>query len=356
MRLSHNDWEQVSVFLQKLYAQTEAGAFRQTALDGLLKLIPSEHASYNEIDSRTNAAVLLMRPWVPEIFILAPQLETHLSEHPQLGYYRQSADRLAYQTTDFISLREFHQKGLYQDVYRHLDTEHQLACLLSDFGSAEDVGIALNRKLKKFSERDRAVLNHLRPHLVRARQNAAAISRAENQVQALTSTLDAVQAGLALVDHSGRVTWATPRVRQWLELYFPDSRNHPDRLPADMERWLQAQLGTLNQGTALTKAPAALVAHNQHSTLMVRFHSVQGATRLIFSEKCELLPAHRAREFGLTEREAEILHWTSEGKNSPEISLLLHISPRTVHKHMEHIFAKLGVETRLAAVRQISAG
>ena len=52
---------------------------------------------------------------------------------------------------------------------------------------------------------------------------------------------------------------------------------------------------------------------------------------------------------GLTEREAEVLGWVAEGKTNPEIGFILSISPRTVQKHLEHIFAKLGVETRTAA-------
>jgi hypothetical protein len=102
MRLSHSDWHQVSNFLQELYAQTEAAAFRQTVLTGLLRLIPCEHAGFNEINSRTNAAIIQRQPWVPEVFALAPQLEAHFNEHPQLNHYRQSADRQIYQTTDFF--------------------------------------------------------------------------------------------------------------------------------------------------------------------------------------------------------------------------------------------------------------
>jgi len=355
MGLSHNDWNQVSAFLPELYAQTDAVAFRQTVLAGLLRLIPCEHASYNEIDSRTNAVVMQMQPWVSEVFALAPLLEAHFDEHPQLNHYRQSADRHVYQTTDFLSLRQFRQKGIYQEVYRHLDTEHQLACVLSELGAAEDVGIGLNRKQKKFSDRDRTVLDYLRPHLIRARQNAIAITMAESRVQELTGALDAMTAGLALVDSAGLITWATPTARRWLERYFPLARKHPDQLPEALTRWLHAQQSALAKGTALTKPPVAFTAQQRHATLTVRFQSVPaGATRLIFTEKQDVLAADRARELGLTTRETEVLHWTSEGKNSPEIALLLRISPRTVHKHVEHILAKLGVENRLAAVRQVA--
>ena len=52
----------------------------------------------------------------------------------------------------------------------------------------------------------------------------------------------------------------------------------------------------------------------------------------------------------LTPREREVLHWLSTGKTDGEIAALLSLSPRTVQKHLEHIYVKLGVETRTAAV------
>ena len=51
----------------------------------------------------------------------------------------------------------------------------------------------------------------------------------------------------------------------------------------------------------------------------------------------------------LTAREAEVLYWVALGKTNPEIAGVLEMSPRTVNKHLEHIFTKLGVETRTAA-------
>jgi DNA-binding CsgD family transcriptional regulator len=52
---------------------------------------------------------------------------------------------------------------------------------------------------------------------------------------------------------------------------------------------------------------------------------------------------------GLTVREAEVLLWVSRGKKNREVSEILQISPRTVNKHLEQIFAKLGVENRASA-------
>jgi DNA-binding CsgD family transcriptional regulator len=52
----------------------------------------------------------------------------------------------------------------------------------------------------------------------------------------------------------------------------------------------------------------------------------------------------------LTDREREVLQWLSSGKTDRDIAQILAISPRTVHKHLQRIYEKLGVETRTAAV------
>jgi len=59
----------------------------------------------------------------------------------------------------------------------------------------------------------------------------------------------------------------------------------------------------------------------------------------------------------LTARESEVLRWLSTGKTDRDIGDILAISRRTVHKHLQRIYEKLGVETRTAAVvRAMSLG
>ena len=57
----------------------------------------------------------------------------------------------------------------------------------------------------------------------------------------------------------------------------------------------------------------------------------------------------RLVSLGLTPREAEVLYWISEGKSNHDIGVILSASPRTISKHVEHIFCKLNVENRTAA-------
>jgi DNA-binding CsgD family transcriptional regulator len=61
------------------------------------------------------------------------------------------------------------------------------------------------------------------------------------------------------------------------------------------------------------------------------------------------MPAALTAELGLTARESEVLSWLSKGKTNRDIAQILGLSPRTVDKHLEQIYAKLGVENRTAA-------
>jgi DNA-binding CsgD family transcriptional regulator len=66
------------------------------------------------------------------------------------------------------------------------------------------------------------------------------------------------------------------------------------------------------------------------------------------------------RKLQLTQREAEVLMWIARGKSNRDIAEILSLSPRTVNKHLEQIYAKLGVENRAAAaalaVRMLGVG
>jgi DNA-binding CsgD family transcriptional regulator len=69
-----------------------------------------------------------------------------------------------------------------------------------------------------------------------------------------------------------------------------------------------------------------------------------------FREEQEGKDIRRLQKLGLTPREADVLFWMTEGKRNSEIAIILGSSERTVDKHREHLFAKLGVDNRTSAV------
>ncbi len=76
--------------------------------------------------------------------------------------------------------------------------------------------------------------------------------------------------------------------------------------------------------------------------------------------KADFRSAAPLEALGLSPREAEILLWVAQGKSNAEVGMILKISAATVKKHLEHIYLKLGVESRnaasLCALERLAAG
>ena len=73
----------------------------------------------------------------------------------------------------------------------------------------------------------------------------------------------------------------------------------------------------------------------------------------MFEEKAASFSPNALIHLDLTQRESEVLCWVAQGKTNPEIGTILGISPRTVQKHLERIYVRLGVENRHAAMAMI---
>src|SRR5690606_29815745 len=70
---------------------------------------------------------------------------------------------------------------------------------------------------------------------------------------------------------------------------------------------------------------------------------------LVLEEKAPTAQPAALLTLGMTAREAEVLFWIAQGKSNPDIATILGAGLRTIHKHVENIFRKLGCETRAAA-------
>ena len=83
-------------------------------------------------------------------------------------------------------------------------------------------------------------------------------------------------------------------------------------------------------------------------TLVAQIGSNEILLRLVESDLGDEQAALRAK-LTLTQREAGVLLWVARGKSNRDIAEILTLSPRTVNKHLEQIYAKLGVENRTSA-------
>jgi DNA-binding NarL/FixJ family response regulator len=148
------------------------------------------------------------------------------------------------------------------------------------------------------------------------------------------------------VDDEGAISWLTPLATATIERLFPGWTPRDARLPEP----LAATVRHLQGANVPTGAQASLKLGE--SALECIFLRQTSADQWLFrlTERREG-DAERllAERHGLTSREAEVLVWISRGKQNREISEILHISPRTVNKHLEQIFEKMGVENRASA-------
>ena len=119
--------------------------------------------------------------------------------------------------------------------------------------------------------------------------------------------------------------------------------------PPDIVQWLRRNLRDAQRAIE----PPGLVAERNGRRLSIRLHQQTGASGDWLIVMREVSDAALIEAMGLalrlTQREAEVLYWVIKGKINRDIGDILGASPATVKKHLERVFAKLGVETRTAA-------
>jgi len=163
---------------------------------------------------------------------------------------------------------------------------------------------------------------------------------------ASAASLDATGRLMLATDASGSLLWCTPRAEEAISRVVP-GWSRRETLPPEVRVPVERLLLRGAAGASIRFEQAApggmlelvLVTRYRENEVLIRLNELnpgKDVDRLALS-------------LGLTRREAEVLLWVSYGKSSGDISEVLEISPRTVQKHLEHVYEKLGVETRSAA-------
>ncbi len=157
--------------------------------------------------------------------------------------------------------------------------------------------------------------------------------------------LDSAGSFLISIDRSGTVRWSTPQAMRLL-VSLVETGEEAARLPPGVVQPLLAA------AAAVAPEPVVMAPTSGAPSLEFRFVGTAGGDDLLFRvgphyarRSDEVL----AQRFALTAREAEVLLWIARGKANRDIGEILALSPRTVNKHLETIFAKLGVENRASA-------
>ncbi len=210
------------------------------------------------------------------------------------------------------------------------------------------VCIVLSRQTKDFSEGDRHLLLRLSPHLRQAHSNAQLLAQAQHRQRLLERGLNEEGRLVLEVSPEDRVLDGKQEVpaglRQWFTAAGAD-------WPNLLSRWVREQARTAVAEPEANPPEPLQIESPDDSRLSARFiaGSEQGLVLLTVVRKCDYRQAFA--KLSVTAQEREVLGWICEGKTNPEIATILSLCARTVHKHVQHIFEKLGLENRHQAQR-----
>ena len=345
-RLTRRDLATLVEFLEETYALTALDDFAAHLVRRLPGLVGSELTGYNEVNVRKRRTAFFLQPRAylrdsVEIF------NRYAHEHPLIRHHERTKDSAPTKISDFLTQRQFHRLGLYNEFFRPLGVEHQVAVTLHH---SPDLIVALsfNRTGRDFSERDRALLNALRPHLVQAYCNAELLTGLRRELALVVAGAEANGISVITLAPNGRIEEASPRAVDRLADYFGHSAVNGRWLPDAVRRWIRHQTGQRDPDE-MARPRAPMIVERDSLQLVLTLAGSTDRPLLLIQERRPPVDGRSLRGLGLTPREADVLAWVAQGKTDSETGTILGISPRTAGKHLEHIFQKLGVETRTAA-------
>jgi DNA-binding CsgD family transcriptional regulator len=193
------------------------------------------------------------------------------------------------------------------------------------------------------------LLARIRVHLANARMS-----------QSARTALDAFGRFLLAASRTGRILWCTPQAARLLGKAFSDFDTDQYVLPPNVRAWLdQRAAGEVPSTIASIDLSSDGSSPKLKLIYVAQIGPDENLLRVVEGDPGNDQSVLRQKLL-VTEREAEVLFWIARGKSNRDIGEILNLSPRTVNKHLEQIYAKLGVENRTSAaavaVRALGVG
>jgi DNA-binding CsgD family transcriptional regulator len=245
-----------------------------------------------------------------------------IDEHPVCVRHQQGHFE-ALKLSDFLTQRELHASRLFDVWFKPSGIEYELNVAIPSPLWHTKTFLFDRASGRDFTERDRLVLDTLQPYLA----DLWAAARTRRLLKAALASLDGAEEsgshGVILLSADREVEFASAPARRQLREFFGASGR---AIPPEIADWLESG-----------------------ATSRLAWRS--GSRLLTVTRKGDaLLLDERLRDTLLTAREREVMAWVARGKTNPEIARILWLAPSTVSKHLENVYAKLGVGTRTAAV------
>jgi DNA-binding CsgD family transcriptional regulator len=319
-----------------IHAPLDLPSLPDATIAALRGLLPGDCFAYNEFHDGRVVNISTPNQLDDETMLA---FQTYLGEHPGMIRILKTKTRDAVRLSDTSSHRQWRATNLYNHVFRPTNFNYQVGCM---FPLAEDslAGFSVNRVSRDFTEEHRDLLTLLVPHFAQAWARANAVSQRDSVLSLVA---------VAEVDPSARILFATEKASAFIARYRSRDSLSPRMLPEPYRSWLLQNI--VNSGDLEAFRPLFLDAEGQRLTVRLAALPGQNRYQLHLEEKTLVTAGQMAKHLGLTPRQGEVLYWIAEGKSNEEIGLIIGAKVRTIAKHVEQIFARIGVENRSSATR-----
>ena len=360
MRFTQQDFEGALDFVRDLYDQRGLDDFADRTMASLARIASAERVIYGDFDIERQSARLAMQPAIVKeqdgtvdgvVDGGLSGLERSFGQHPLFRYFLQTGDGRPQRATQVMTRSQHHHYRENDSFAKQLGARYQIGMF---FAAAPAIvtTILLTRRERDFTERERALVDRLYPHLVQAFRNTASLNRLCRDVDELVEMLEGPTSSVVVLGGSGGVKRWSEQAKKWVAQYcrtpFPAEA---DRLPDCFAEWYQRQLALAAHETLSPTPREPLIVDKNGRQLTVQFvpDHFRDEHLLLLNEKRRDSSWTALAASGLTPRESEVLAWVAKGKTNAEVGAILQMSGRTVQKHLEHIYAKLGVGSRTTA-------
>ena len=360
MRFTQQDFEATLDFVRDLYDQRELDDFSDRTAAALLQIVPADRVVYGIFDVERQTAQLSMQPQVIKdqdgtvdgvVNGALSGLERSFGSHPLYQFYLQTGDGHPQKATQVMTKPRFARYVRDDPFVRQMGASYQMG-LFFTAGPGIVTAMLFTRRQHDFTGRERALLNRIYPHLVQAFRNTASLNRLCREVDEFVALLEGPTSSVIVLAANGRVKRWSEQGKTWVAHYcrtpFPAEA---ERLPDCFAEWYRRQLAAMARAMLLPSPRDPLVVEKNGRQLTVQLipDHFRDEHLLLLNEKRGDTSWSTLGEYGLTPRESEVLAWVAKGKTNAEVGAILQLSGRTVQKHLEHIYSKLGVETRTTA-------
>jgi DNA-binding CsgD family transcriptional regulator len=330
------DYRRALEFVAEVGAVSTLDEFAQVSLVALHRLVPSDVVSLNELNPARGRACIYADP--PESLFdgAVEALELHLKENPIVAHYQRHPESVVTRLSEFLSVRQLYQTGLWADVYRPIGMERQVVTPLPAH-PPRVVGLASFRTGQDFTSREVALLSLVQGPLAQVYQRL----EERELLEALLQTPEEAGFGALVLSPLGEVLQETAAARELLGVPARYGSEGSD-LPSDLLRCVEGGSTEVPRSFAYRGALVTVTPVPRGRRHVVVLRPAVGAI------------ADRVDGYALTRREIEVLGHLARGRTNVEIAAAIGARPLTVKKHLERIYAKLGVPNRAAAIARVS--